>query len=40
MLTIFVRAGLLTVEKMTDYLSVIMMYSVFYGRARPYLCNF
>ena len=36
----FVRAGFLTVEKRYDYLSVNMMYNVFYGRAPSYLCNF
>ena len=36
----FFRAGFLSVEKRYDYLSVNMMYNIFYERAPSYLCNF
>ena len=36
----FVRAGYLSVEKTYDYLSVNLMYKIFYGFAPSYLCKF
>ena len=36
----FVRAGFLSIEKRFEYLSVNMMYNIFYNRAPSYLCQF
>jgi len=36
----FVRAGYLSVEKRYDYLSVNLMYNIYYGQAPSYLCQF
>ena len=36
----FVRAGYLSIEKRYDYLSVNMMYNIYYDQAPSYLCQF